>query len=255
MEKKCIALVDDVVGAMERMMEDTKKEMMEMKNLSSQMPPSSGANLTQPSYTGVLAPNPAQPRSTPLTAQQTLQSTLENTLAKEEIKSKQVLLTSDREFPACLETELVEHANTAILEMGEDYAGYEAVGVKKLQSGGIVFEMNSREAAEILQSTDVKDLFAENFGGGVEVKPRSYPVVVDHVLTSFRITLKTQELEYQVIEEHNNLPGGSIVDARWIKPPSQRSSTQTTASLALHLNSAQLQIKLSEMVYSLQTRE
>ncbi|KIJ48995.1 hypothetical protein M422DRAFT_162060, partial [Sphaerobolus stellatus SS14] len=99
--------------------------------------------------------------------------------------------------------------------------------------------MNSREAAEILQSTDVKDLFAENFGGGVEVKPRSYPVVVDHVPTSFRITLKTQELEYQVIEEHNNLPGSSIVDARWIKPPSRRSSTQTAASLALHLNSAQ----------------
>ncbi|KIJ31604.1 hypothetical protein M422DRAFT_266634 [Sphaerobolus stellatus SS14] len=132
MEKKCIALVDDVVGAMERMMEDTKKEMMEMKNLSSQMPPSSGAKLTQPSYAGVLAPNPTQPRSTPPTVQQTLQSALENTLAKEEVKSKQVLLTSDREFPACPETELVEHTNTAILEMGEDYAGYEAVGLKKL---------------------------------------------------------------------------------------------------------------------------
>ncbi|KIJ46799.1 hypothetical protein M422DRAFT_249534 [Sphaerobolus stellatus SS14] len=34
MEKKCITLVDDIVAAMERMMEDTKKEMMEIRDLS-----------------------------------------------------------------------------------------------------------------------------------------------------------------------------------------------------------------------------
>ncbi|KIJ46800.1 hypothetical protein M422DRAFT_249535 [Sphaerobolus stellatus SS14] len=99
--------------------------------------------------------------------------------------------------------------------------------------------MNSQEVAKVLQSTDVKDLFAKNFGGNVEVQPRSYPIVADHVPTTFKITLKMQELEYQMIEEQNGLPRDSIVNARWIKPPSRQTSTQITASLALHLNSAE----------------
>ncbi|KIJ45360.1 hypothetical protein M422DRAFT_251133 [Sphaerobolus stellatus SS14] len=78
MEKKCITLVDDVVAAMERMIENTKKGMMEIRDLSNQKPPLSGAQPTQPSYSDVFVSNTNEPRSTPPAVQQTSQSNLEN---------------------------------------------------------------------------------------------------------------------------------------------------------------------------------
>lgn len=129
------------------------------------------------------------------------------------------------------EKQLVEKANVALDLMGlqaEDKPeGTRFVGVSKLNgAGGVMYEMDSEEAAEWLKDGDVMKAFIAKMGSTADYKAQTYEVVVDWVPTMFDMN-QTGVLE--AVEQASGLHTASIREARWIKPAHLRNPGQKTA--------------------------
>jgi hypothetical protein len=112
-----------------------------------------------------------------------------------------------------------------------------------LQNGGVVYEMNSKEAADWIKRPDVCAAFADGFGPTVTIKERNFPVVVECIPVQFDTSTKHA---ISRLEHDNNLPAGSISSGRNIRPPARRSQGQQHAHVVLQFktkDSANLCIK------------
>lgn len=187
-----------------------------------------------------------------LYAQAHLPSTHESMLARNEVKRRQVLVdkapnASTNGLKDLTEGELVTKGSTTLnlmgMEAGDAPEGARFNGAKKLKNGGVVYEMNSAEAATWLRGEAVMKSFLAKFGGTSVIKDRAYTVVVEYVPTSLDLETN-QQVEYQNIETSNDVPPLSIISARWIKSPRRRNSGQKTAHLLLGLKSQELANKM-----------
>lgn len=129
------------------------------------------------------------------------------------------------------EKQWVEKANMALtLMVGQDENKPEVVtfvGVSKEREGrGVIFELNTGEAAGWLKDKRVMSGFLAKMGSTVDFKMQTYEVVVDWVPVSFEVE---QPAAWKSVERSNNLRESAIQEATWIKPIHLRSEGQRTA--------------------------
>ncbi|KAF8875636.1 hypothetical protein BD779DRAFT_1425881, partial [Infundibulicybe gibba] len=105
---------------------------------------------------------------------------------------------------------------------------------QRMNGGGILLQLNSKEAAEWLRADDVMKSFLEHMGGNTSFKARTYLVIVHYAPTTFDPNYPDN---IKTIEQRNNLRDGTISEARYIKPADKRSDKQTTAHLIIGFRS------------------
>ncbi|KAF8800489.1 hypothetical protein BYT27DRAFT_7200088 [Phlegmacium glaucopus] len=118
------------------------------------------------------------------------------------------------------EKQLVEKANMALDLMGPQAEnkpeGTRFVGANKLNgAGGVMYEMNSEEAAEWVKDGEVMKAFIAKMGSTTDYKAQTYEVVVDWVPTTFDMN---QLGALETVEQASGLQTAAIREARWIKP-------------------------------------
>jgi len=129
------------------------------------------------------------------------------------------------------EKQLVEKANVALDLMGlqaEDKPeGTRFVGVSKLNGmGGMMYEMDTEEAAEWLKGGNVMKAFIAKMGSMMDYRAQTYKVVVDWVPTM----LDMGQMEaLELIEQVSRLQMAAIRKVQWIKPIHLRTPGQRTA--------------------------
>ncbi|KAF8227499.1 hypothetical protein L208DRAFT_1379717 [Tricholoma matsutake] len=129
------------------------------------------------------------------------------------------------------EKQLVEKANVALDLMGlqaEDKPeGTWFMGVSKLNGvGGVMYEMDSEEAAEWLKGGEVMKAFIAKMGSTADYRAQTYEVVVDWVLTTLNMG---QMGALESIEQASGLQTAAIHEAWWIKPIHLRAPGQRMA--------------------------
>lgn len=186
-----------------------------------------------------------QYRTTATYAQAHLPAEHTTTLARINIRQKQVLIdkapgTSTNGLETLTEEELVKKAKTALtmmgLEAGDAPEGTRFRGARKLKNGGIIYEMETAEAAAWLKGNDVMDRFIAKYGGKSIIKNRAFTVVIEYVPVTIDLEENPQDT-YHILEKANNLQPLSILNAKWIKPPYRRTRGQRTAHLIMGFKS------------------
>ncbi|KIJ42523.1 hypothetical protein M422DRAFT_86757, partial [Sphaerobolus stellatus SS14] len=103
----------------------------------------------------------------------------------------------------------------------------------RLKNGGIVYKLNSSEAAQTIQSDeDARLTFMELYSAQATIKPRLYPIIVERVPISFN---PESNKSLREMEDSNSIENGEIQRARWIKPVARREPNQRAAHLIVLL--------------------
>lgn len=164
-------------------------------------------------------------------------------IARGDLLSRQILIdkapgVTTNGFADLTEKQLVEKATLALDLMGIEAS--DAPGEVKflcaqiLRGGGVVYQLSSPAAADWLRKEDVMKAFLEKLGGTSIYRNRLMNTVVEYVPTSFD---PTSLGALEELEGANGLPTGTIVSARFIKPPHLRSIGQRTAHLIMGFQS------------------
>ncbi|KAF8801029.1 hypothetical protein BYT27DRAFT_7116186 [Phlegmacium glaucopus] len=131
------------------------------------------------------------------------------------------------------EKQLVEKANLAIGLMDDTEmsrpAGAKFVGANKSNGQGVgevMYEMNTKEAADWIRESDTMKTFISKMGSTVDYRAQTHEVVFDWVPTSFNIESKEV---WEAIEIASGIRTEGIQEARWIKPTHLRSPGQRSA--------------------------
>jgi hypothetical protein len=154
-----------------------------------------------------------------------------NNLAKARARAKQILIDTDPQgeqdtLGKLTEQELVAKANEAVSNLEEDHelASITFIGAKKLANGGIVFDLDTEEAAKWIQANKIT--FLSKFSGTATIKNRALAVIVEYVPLSHSPDALA---EMRKIERDSKLPTGSLLATRWIKPIHRRTAGQKSA--------------------------
>lgn len=151
-------------------------------------------------------------------------------VARGDARRRQVLIDRDPKATGdgdrtLSERELAMKASIALENMGDDGADAPVGGVhfrsaRRLQNGGVIFEMNTAEAASWLRQVDVVSQFISFYDGGNSVaKGNRYPIIVEFVSTHFD---PSSEHEVRKVEMDSELPARAIQTSRWLKPIDRR---------------------------------
>ncbi|KAF8508953.1 hypothetical protein JB92DRAFT_3120373 [Gautieria morchelliformis] len=138
--------------------------------------------------------------------------------AREGIKQRQVLVDAANAGEHVLadldDIGLALKANEAISDL--DAEGQRiVVSARRLTNGGVLFELNTEEAARWLNEAGRRTQFTEALSPDARMKARSYLLVIQFVPLHFE---PEREGDLRGIEVVNRLPQGAIDKARWIKP-------------------------------------
>ncbi|KAJ7608197.1 hypothetical protein FB45DRAFT_737562, partial [Roridomyces roridus] len=106
--------------------------------------------------------------------------------------------------------------------------GASFVGVKKLENGGVVYDCKSEEMAGWIKRDNHMKQFLAALGGSYSYRPRRQELLVERVDIG---TKADDSGTWRLVEKDSGLEDGSIIGARWVKPPHQRSPTQSVAHL------------------------
>lgn len=170
------------------------------------------------------------------------------TLVHEDVKLRQVLLDGvimvDERTGEWLSEEVLLKKAELVLDLMGDLAKKNAPGEGKevrfrglriLANEGLLYELNSSESASWLRNQDVKTVFLKYYGGGDNAcfKDRTWQLLLDYTPVTLNVS---DSAVLQAIEERNNLPLGTLKEAKWIKPPEYRTPKQRTALLLLGLS-------------------
>ncbi|KAH7903837.1 hypothetical protein BJ138DRAFT_971929, partial [Hygrophoropsis aurantiaca] len=105
---------------------------------------------------------------------------------------------------------------------------------RRLRGGSILLELESREAANWLNSSFTRDIFVQKFLPGAVIKGRNLQVIAEGVPISLN---PDSEQSLTEIAEKSGLDEFSITKARWIKPLQRRSPQQKNAHIILTFSS------------------
>ena len=147
--------------------------------------------------------------------------------AQEGVKARQVLIDASAPnqplHQAANNPQLVSLANDMLRGM-DDPPTHRFVGARRLNNGGLLLEMDSKEAAVWIGGPHNKATFLSRFMPDAAFKSHMYSLVVQFVPLNFRLD---DEGELHALEELNKLPPNAFLRARWIKPPYRRAVEQT----------------------------
>jgi hypothetical protein len=159
-------------------------------------------------------------------------------------KAKQVLVGfHDPTVENKSQAELKDKANDIIASLGEllPPEGAKVENVLKLRSGGAILQLNSKEAANWIRTTEVEIEFTKSFAELAHFRERHYNILVPRVPLTFD---PSNQEHLREIEEANGLNALSITKARWIKPEYRRTPGQRLAHASITISSAATANKL-----------
>ncbi|KZW02650.1 hypothetical protein EXIGLDRAFT_575561, partial [Exidia glandulosa HHB12029] len=113
------------------------------------------------------------------------------------------------------------------------------LSVSKLRNRGVLFNLNSRAAADWLRRNRVA--FTAEFDAAAIVRDRGYQLLVKNVPTDVDISAPET---LRRIEEENELPTQTLLQAKWLKAVDRRRIGQQNAHLRLSVASPSLANKL-----------
>lgn len=131
-------------------------------------------------------------------------------------KTRQMLVDNiegNESWKGLTERELVEKARIArdlMSIQGLDSPKIEFLSARALKNGGILYELNSTDAASWLAKLDVWKAFIDRFGTGAKVKDRAYNIFLEFVLVTLG-NVPAENLE--LVESVNGLQPGKLVTA------------------------------------------
>ena len=147
--------------------------------------------------------------------------------AREGVKARQLLINVQALrlglLPGTSNAGLADAANNVIRGL-DGTEGHRFVSARRLNNGGILLELNDEVAAAWINIPDTRAVFLGCFTPDAVVKSRVYSMVVQFVPLHFK---PEREVEIRQVEEANAIEAGSILHARWIKPPYRRAPNQT----------------------------
>jgi hypothetical protein len=191
-----------------------------------------------------LTPTRIDPLSYAQITQRHLPATHASTLARSNERQRQILIESAPGMPEgqgltnLTEVKLVVKANTACdlmnVEKERAPAVLRFIGAKKLARGGILFDLNSAEAASWLRRTEVRDAFMEKFSGMSCMRDIECKVLGEFIPIGFEPDAAGAITR---IEEDSGLEVNAISRVTWAKAPARRKPGQMVAHLIIVLNS------------------
>lgn len=102
--------------------------------------------------------------------------------------------------------------------------------VRRMKKGGILFDINTDEAADWLRVGETQKDFTKHFSATAIVQGYQFRVLAEFVPISFEAESNQAAI---CIEEANGLPAGTIVEVGWVKRADRRSATQQVAHLKI----------------------
>lgn len=104
------------------------------------------------------------------------------------------------------------------------------VSVRRMKKGGVIFDVNSDEAAVWLRKDDVQADFTKRFSAKATVQGYQFRALAEFVPISLDV-----DSTYSIfrLEKDNNLPPGSITEIAWIKKVERRLQSQQVAHLRI----------------------
>ncbi|ETW85036.1 hypothetical protein HETIRDRAFT_424507 [Heterobasidion irregulare TC 32-1] len=103
----------------------------------------------------------------------------------------------------------------------------------RIQNGGIIFQFNSKKAADWIRSPPVSSPFANAFGNRAAVKLCLFPLLLRFIPFTFRPDVPADLRE---LEERYKLPPLSLPSAHWVKPKEKRHPTQMVGHCILNVS-------------------
>ena len=159
-----------------------------------------------------------------------------------ERKAKQLLLDFDDPKDNIGQTksnaELKDKANEVLdaLEGTERPDTVKVENITKVRNGALLFQMNSKEAANWLKEPDNQNAFTKQFADGSNFRSRQFNVMAPRIPIIFNPGDRKQLRE---VEGTNGYRKYTILKARWIKPEARRRPEQTHAFAIFTLTSAE----------------
>ena len=144
------------------------------------------------------------------------------------VKERQILLDIEPDHPTLRKNltkrELIDFVQKAIAKLDPTNAPIVQIkAIATTKNGSPILELNNSEAAAWLKDPTRKRAFLDHLGGKVQVKERSYQLVVPFL----PITVKTDDsATLRAIERESDLTTHSITRMKWIKDPNRRSANQ-----------------------------
>ncbi|KAF8230264.1 hypothetical protein L208DRAFT_1282988 [Tricholoma matsutake] len=146
-------------------------------------------------------------------------------VARRETADKQLLIQRDRNATDnslydLAEKDLVAKANTALDLMG--WKGLDKphnttfIAARKLRNGGILYSMNSQNAATWLHLQDIKKAFMDHFNGTSNIKDKLHYVIAEFVPITYDAG---GSYSHANLEDVNQFTDGTIGFSKYIKPP------------------------------------
>ena len=194
-------------------------------------------------YEGLFPPLPEHPNPRTAGPSAHLPSNHAATISRAEQKARQVLFRPIPGLPPhklgdLTHEQLVKKANVALetLAGSRDLPkGMTFLGVNLLTRGDIVFDLNSKGAADWLKRDEIRKKYMEGFGALTEIIDREHLVVIENVPVNFEPGTDT----FGQVEQTNGLEKGSILLGRWFKRKEDRHPTQRTAYMKVVFKSAE----------------
>ena len=124
---------------------------------------------------------------------------------------------------------LVNAANVALHGL-EHAADHRFVSAHWLNNGGMVLEINSEAAIGWIGALVTRASFLGRFAPDSSVRERAFPPMVQFMPLYFK---PDSDSEVRSVEKDNDLPAGSLLCARWIKPPYRRNREQMCSHIIL----------------------
>jgi hypothetical protein len=127
----------------------------------------------------------------------------------------------------------------AASQAGASWDQPKVIASSMLRNGGILLELNSKEAA--LQVRNKQQAFTDNLGIGWTVKAKTWSIKIKFV----PITTDLARLGlFQRICSDSDIPVGSISSLRWLRAPQNRNPRQTAAHVIARFNSPEAANKI-----------
>ena len=136
--------------------------------------------------------------------------------------------------------ELVKKASLALELMRETGhsppEGARFLTVKRLRHGGLLYELNTKEAASWLQQPENMRPFTANYGMEAFIRAKHYPCLVRNAPAYLQ---PTNPNELREMETENEWNRNEILAAHWIKPIDKRRPGQQRAHLIVKFSTPQ----------------
>ena len=158
-------------------------------------------------------------------------------LAREAAKERQIIINIGNDSPLApgkvSHAQLVEKIKSALTNLPSTDSALEVKTVTQYRNGGTMIEFASAEAANTLKKGDNQEKFLKALDPKASIRERAYAVVIQFVPINFN---PSSTSDIKALESENGWNPGTVLTARWIKPPARRTNHQQFAHIIATLN-------------------